>query len=146
MVKFTVPGKPQGKGRPRFAKRGAYVQTYTPETTKQYESLVLLCWRQQSGVTFEKGTPLAVSIKAHFPIPKSLSKRKQAALMGAPHLAKCDCDNLAKIVLDAISGIVFHDDAEVCSLMVTKDYSDNPRVDVEVAECRSSGATPPKSQ
>ena len=37
MIKFTIPGPPQGKGRPRFTKSG---HTYTPAKTAEYEKLV----------------------------------------------------------------------------------------------------------
>ena len=33
---ILVPGEPVAKGRPRFAKRGAFVTTYTPEKTREY--------------------------------------------------------------------------------------------------------------
>ena len=37
MTMFMVYGEPVGKGRPRFAKRGNFVSTYTPQKTKTYE-------------------------------------------------------------------------------------------------------------
>jgi hypothetical protein len=30
MIAFTVPGQPQGKGRARFAKQGAFMRAYGP--------------------------------------------------------------------------------------------------------------------
>ena len=38
--KFNVIGKIQPKQRPRFVRRGAYIQTYTPEATLKYQKLV----------------------------------------------------------------------------------------------------------
>ena len=40
MVTYLVEGNPIGKGRPRFAKRGKFVSTYTPTKTRDYESLI----------------------------------------------------------------------------------------------------------
>ena len=37
IVVYTVYGEPVGKGRPRFARRGTFVSTYTPQKTKTYE-------------------------------------------------------------------------------------------------------------
>ena len=37
---FQVIGAPVGKGRPKFARRGNFVQAYTPTKTKDYEALV----------------------------------------------------------------------------------------------------------
>lgn len=44
-VEFTVPGKPVAKGRPRFARHGAHVRTFTPEATERYENLVKMAAR-----------------------------------------------------------------------------------------------------
>ena len=37
ILRFTVPGKPVGKARPRFTRRGF---AYTPEKTVRYEAAV----------------------------------------------------------------------------------------------------------
>ena len=39
-MQFEVKGKICGKGRPRFVRRGQFVQTYTPDTTANYENLI----------------------------------------------------------------------------------------------------------
>lgn len=39
-----------------------------------------------------------------------------------------DVDNVAKAVLDALSGVVFHDDSQVERLLVTKVEGDRPRI------------------
>ncbi len=108
---------------------------YTPSKTREYEKLVLQCWKQQSGVTFPKGTPLQILVKAHFNIPKSVSKKKRQEMIGAPHLHKPDSDNILKAVVDGISGTVFYDDAEICHMDIIKNYAEEGSVEVEVAEC-----------
>ena len=134
-VEFTVPGTPRGKGRPRFSRQGNKVLTYTPDTTSSYENLVRWCWKEQCGERFEKGVPIQVEIRGFFPIPQSASQKKKLALRGAPHTSKCDCDNLAKSVLDALQRLAFWDDASVCDLRVSKRYDDNPRVEVVIESC-----------
>ena len=126
-VTFTVPGIPVGKGRPRFMRNG---HTYTPQKTRDYEDKVVQCWKCQSGKGFAAGVPLKAEINGYFPIPKSLSKKRRAALDGTPHTKKCDADNLAKSVLDGICGFAYVDDSAVSILVVTKHYSENPRVEV----------------
>ena len=42
--RIVIPGKPQGKARPRVTRYG----TYTPESTKRYEELIRACWLQQA--------------------------------------------------------------------------------------------------
>ena len=43
-----------------------------------------------------------------------------------------DLDNLAKAILDAIKGHVFHDDAQVCRLLVERHEGERERITVVV--------------
>ena len=76
--KFTVPGEPIGKGRPRFSKQGNFVRTYTPEKTASYENLVKLEYeRQCEKEPFPKDIPLFMKVDAFYSVPKSASRKKQ---------------------------------------------------------------------
>ena len=104
-VKFTIPGEPKGKGRPRFSNGRAT----TPEATASYENLIQLYYIQQCGRhPFEKDVPLDVRIVGYYSIPESASKKKKA--MMAAHLLrpikKPDADNVAKIAMDALNKLV----------------------------------------
>lgn len=132
-MRFIVPGEPRGKGRPRFTKSGS---VYTDNKTKQYEFLVQLLAKQgmQGALPYE-GT-CAVTIDAYFPIPKRTSYKKALA-MGKGEIdppVKPDADNIAKIILDGMNGIVFADDKQVTELFVFKKYGEVPRVDVTCEE------------
>lgn len=129
MISFYVQGNPQGKGRPRVTKYG----TYTPEKTKEYEQLVRWSWKAQSGEVIAN-RPIVARITAYMPIPKSTSKKKQAAMIGTPHTKKPDADNIAKAVLDALNGYAYTDDSSVCVLLVKKVYGVHPCVSVEIEE------------
>lgn len=39
-AEIVIKGEPVGKGRPKFARQGNYVKTYTPEKTVEYENLI----------------------------------------------------------------------------------------------------------
>ena len=131
-IKFTVPGVPVGKGRPRFTRQG---HAYTPEKTAAYEGKVRLCWKAQSGQGFAGGIPLRASIMAYFPIPKSVSKKKAAAMEGKFHTKKPDSDNLCKSLLDAICGYAYPDDSAIQIDRCWKIYTNaSPRVEVEIRE------------
>ena len=63
MVTFKVNANPVGKQRARYVKRGNFVQTYTPDKTRNYESLIkeaaieAICWGDTSiNSTSEGGT------------------------------------------------------------------------------------------
>jgi Holliday junction resolvase RusA-like endonuclease len=137
MIQFTVLGEPVGKSRPKFSTVNGRAMAYTPAKTVNYETLVKLSYQQQcNDKPYEKDIPLRAEITAYFPIPKSASmKRKKMMLEGQiRHTKKCDADNLAKAVLDALNGIAYYDDSQVCELSVSKLYSDNPRVIVSISE------------
>ena len=136
-VKFTVLGEPKGKGRPKFSRRGQYVQTYTPDATASYENLVKLEYeRQCGGKQFSRDTPLEMRIMAYFSIPKSKSK-KVKQLMRHKVLRptkKPDIDNIVKIIADGLNGVAYYDDAQIVDASVRKFYSGKPRVVVTILE------------
>ena len=76
-MQFEVKGKICGKGRPRFVRRGQFVQTYTPDTTANYENLTKLSFIQAGGEIINKPKGVLISIIAGFTPPTSVSKKKQ---------------------------------------------------------------------
>lgn len=138
-MKFTVYGKPVAKGRPRFSNRGGFVRSYTPEKTINYENLVKLSFIEQVEDKKKLEGMIYAEIIAYFPIPKSTSKKNAELMRNCEimHTKKPDCDNLAKSILDALNGIAYDDDSQVCSLLVSKFYGDVARVEIELGEIRN---------
>jgi len=135
LVTFKVPGKPQGKGRPRFARRGKFVSTYTDEKTKTYENQISDIAMVAMGASEPLKTPLVAFIYISYPIPASYSKtRKEDCLSGLERpTKKPDIDNIVKAFLDSMNGIVYVDDAQVVDLFTTKVYGE-PFVEVIIKE------------
>ena len=136
MISFIVPGPPVGKGRPRFAKRGNFVQTYTPEKTASYENLVKVLAMQAMKGTQPLPYPVRVVIDIAICPPASWSKKKRAQALSQliQPTGKPDIDNVAKGILDAMNGVVYLDDKQVISLTIRKFYdeSDQALVTVEL--------------
>jgi len=126
MIKFTVLGKPQGKGRPRVTRNG----TYTPEATKKYQKLIASSVDAEG--TYFDGVPIRAVISCYYPIPKSMPKYKRDMIINGElyPIVKPDLDNVAKAILDALNGVLYKDDNQVVELYVNKHYSDDPRVEV----------------
>ena len=124
-LEFFIPGKPKGKGRPRFIKTG---RTYTPEDTANYENWVRLCYMQEAkknGIEpIPADEPVQVYIRAFELVPKSFSKaRTEKALDGRMFpTKKPDCDNIIKIICDALNGVAYHDDKQVVRVSCRKEY------------------------
>jgi Holliday junction resolvase RusA-like endonuclease len=135
-IVFTVPGEPRGKGRPRFARRGNFVQTYTDAKTLKYEDAIQFCAKQAMGSSKPLECPVSVYLYIRVSIPASYSKAvKKACLEGdIKPTKKPDADNTAKVFLDAFNKIVYKDDTQVIDLHIKKVYSAVAGVDVMVAE------------
>lgn len=131
-VTITIPGKPIGKGRPRFFGGHAV----TPAATRSWEAHAAAEARlAMRGRAMLEG-PLKATLMAIMPIPASWSKAKRdAAAAGhlTPHTGRPDLDNIIK-GLDALNGIVFADDAQIAQLSAMKTYGIDPRVVIQITE------------
>jgi len=136
MVTYLVEGNPVGKGRPKFARRGNFVSTYTPTKTRDYEDLIKDAARKAMGSNELLETPVTVAIYITVPIPSSYSKKRtEACLSGFERpIKKPDIDNVAKCFLDAMNEIVYKDDTQVLTLHITKVYGTVGMVEVMVKE------------
>lgn len=134
-IRFTVPGEPIGKGRPRFSKQGNFVRTYTPEKTVSYENLVKLEYERQCGKEpFSKDISLFMKVDAFYSIPRSASRKKRAEMLGEKlrPTKKPDADNILKIIADSLNGIAYYDDSQIVSCEIHKYYGEIPQVNVTI--------------
>lgn len=134
MIVFTIPGQPVGKGRPRFARRGNFVTTYSPEKTANYETLVKIKSSEAMTGHAKFADAVSVVISLFVSVPASWSKKKRAQALDGElkPTTKPDLDNMAKIILDGCNGIVWGDDKQAVDLSVRKRYAETPGAVVEV--------------
>lgn len=133
---FTIPGEPRGKGRPRFARMGNFVKTYTDAKTASYEDQIRFYALKAMGSTEPIKQPVGVYIHIRVGVPRSYSKKRtEDCLSGLERpTKKPDWDNVAKSVCDGMNKIVFDDDTQVVDAHVTKVYNAEAGVDVMVQE------------
>lgn len=133
---FTVPGQPQGKGRPRIGRVGNHARMFTPEKTVNYENLVKVKAEEAMGGRPLFQGPCKVVIGVFLQVPASWSKKKrEAALAGDIHpTTKPDLDNVVKVLFDGMNEVVWRDDVQVVDLKTTKRYSLTPGLVVGVEE------------
>ena len=132
-LKFTIPGDPVGKARPRFDSRSN--RNYTPQGTRDYEELVKWSYRAKYGGKMLTGE-ISATITAFYKIPESWSKKRKEQVIrdDIKPTVKPDCDNIVKAILDAINGVAYKDDAAVTDLEFRKRYTiNNPRVEVKIS-------------
>ena len=133
-VAFVIPGAPVGKGRPKFARRGNFVTTYTPEKTASYENLVKVKAEEaMNGRAVIEGA-VSVDIALYVTPPASWSQKKQRAALAGEIFptSKPDVDNVVKGIFDACNDIVWRDDKQACDVRVVKRYAQTARAIVEV--------------
>ena len=134
-VHFGLDVLPVGKGRPRFSKRGGFVRTYTDAKTLAFEAQVRQACEEAMGPLQPFPSPVSLRIQAWMPVPASWSKkRRQEALEGLLVPGKPDLDNIAKAVMDALNGVLYDDDKQVCALRVDKCYGQVPRIEIYAHE------------
>lgn len=143
MIRIELHGPIRGKGRPRFVR--ATGRTYTPKETASYENLLAWTAQQSMGTRdpIVAGVPVAVAVEAVFAVPASWGARKRSqALEGLfwP-TKKPDADNILKM-LDALNGIVWHDDAQIVACTLTKRFGGFDHLVIEVEEVLPEIARP----
>jgi Holliday junction resolvase RusA-like endonuclease len=114
-LEIFIPGRPSGKGRPRFGKGVAY----TPERTRQKEREIA----QLAKISMMGQAPFTGAVKVTV-----------KAWMKGQRTARPDADNIGKLALDALNGIVFTDDRQVVELIVQKISGLDPQTMVRVEE------------
>lgn len=131
ILTISVPGKAVGKGRPRFGNG----RTYTDKKTENAEAWIRRCAIDQVGNPCLEGA-LSVRLEIYVPIPASWAKKKRdAALAGSLRaIGRPDVDNVSKAYLDALNGIVWKDDAQVCDLHVVRMYDHTPQTVLTIRE------------
>jgi Holliday junction resolvase RusA-like endonuclease len=128
-VTFEVLGDPVAKGRPKFCRRGNFVHTYTPTKTRKAENAIgTEALKHRPAQPFPG--PLSVQIDVFRARPKSMTKRERMTLRHP--IKKPDADNYAKLILDALNGIMWLDDAQVVDLRVRKMYDNTPRCEIAI--------------
>lgn len=137
-MKFTVPGEPQGKGRPRVVRNGAFTRTYTPEKTASYENLVKLEFQRQCPGQYIGDAPISMRMVCYYGLASSDGKRKRQAKLESVirPTKKPDIDNCIKIIADSLNGLAYRDDTQIVSVTAEKRYAEIPRVEVEITEVR----------
>ncbi len=128
---FSVPGDPVPQPRPRVSTRGGFARAYVPSTHPVHAYRKALAFEASESGATPTGEPVSVVIDAVWERPKS-HLRKSGLRAGAPQLPRQDVDNVAKAVLDALTGVAWLDDAQVARLVVEKSYGTEARTTVRI--------------
>jgi Holliday junction resolvase RusA-like endonuclease len=127
---IELAGEPRGKGRPRFTANGI---AYTPPKTRAHEAALRFAAQAEMNGRPPVEGPIRVKVCATFQVPASWPKKKRAAALAGHlhHTTRPDWDNVAKM-LDALAQVVWRDDRQIVSAIVTKKYGERPALRIEV--------------
>lgn len=119
MFSHTFHIDPVAKGRPRFGKGF----TYTPAKTKKFESTI-----KQLAKKAILGDPIkgALSVSVLFYMQKPKTTKNLLPVV------RPDLDNLLKGLLDALNGIFFEDDSQICFLNAKKIYGSVGKIEISI--------------
>lgn len=131
-VSFSVDGDPKPQGSKRAfvnPKNGRAIIVEDNKLVRPWRERVL--WAARDACETPLDGPIAITLAFRMPRPKSLPKRRAMLPAKRP-----DLDKLTRAVFDALTGIAYHDDAQVCRVTATKVYATRdgrPGVDIEIA-------------
>lgn len=140
VISFTASGPVRGQGRPKaYVKPSGHAGLYQTDADLSYREmlriLALEAMRDAGCMSAaDSVSGFRVYMRVRKKIPASWPKKRQAeAAEGRMPLAsKPDIDNIVKMVLDAMNGIVYPDDRLVVSVMASKGWSPDDALDVTV--------------
>tara|TARA_Y100000593_G_scaffold93896_1_gene190469 strand:+ start:2716 stop:3186 length:471 start_codon:yes stop_codon:yes gene_type:complete len=120
-IEFFVAGMPKAQPRTRAFNRGGFTRMYTPRVAEEWRKAIAL---EAKPLLPEGPIEGAVLLRLHFimPRPKADFRRDGSCKRSDQyHIKKPDLDNLAKAVMDEMTGLGFWgDDRQVASLHVSK--------------------------
>jgi Holliday junction resolvase RusA-like endonuclease len=142
---FELAGEPRAWQRAgaRIARDAAgqqFIAFFTPTEENIYRQQI--AWMAKAAMRGRAPTirPCALLMHAFMPIMKSWTTREKidARNGAAVPVGKPDADNFLKL-MDALTGLVFVDDAQVVDARCIKRFSETPALRVEVKEFVPAG-------
>lgn len=132
-VMFHVYGFPAPKGSSTRMPNGAMLPAGTTASRKKFAE-----WRTDirlaavNAMEGEQASTAPIRLMCEFQLPYPTSSIRKYQMGWLPHTKKPDVDKLMRALLDALTGVVWVDDSQVCYAMVNKVYAWNGKPGAEV--------------
>jgi Holliday junction resolvase RusA-like endonuclease len=122
-LEVTVPGPPQGARRIRAFVRGKHAAVHPDDKHVRAEAelrvAIAAAWNGRPALD----CPVVLEVLAYHARPQRLRRRADRGTGEALFTGKPDADNVAKLVMDAITKAgVWRDDTRVADLLVRRRY------------------------
>lgn len=137
LAEFSVHGRPVPQGSVVAHVRGGKASIHYASGSG------LAVWRNMVSAAARDawkgdvyGGPIRIFLTFRMSRPRSHYRNLQGeiryAARGELPIVAPDLDKLVRAILDALTGIVYRDDAQVWSVVATKQYGESPGVDISV--------------
>jgi len=136
-IEFSVPSIPVAQPRARATSIGGHARIYEPKDHPI--AAFKACVRLAASGAFS-GAPLTGPLRVDcvFVFPRVQAMRwKSKPMPRVRHTTKNDLDNICKAVFDALNGLLYADDRQICELHAEKWIAagdEQPHVLVKVTE------------
>ena len=114
MLNVFVPGIPAPQGSKRHVGNGIMIES--SKKVAPWRTIVGFTVGNEVTSPIESGVPIYVRIEFVMPRPKTTPKARPTP----PAVKRPDLDKLIRAILDACSGVAWHDDSQVTSVAATK--------------------------
>lgn len=138
-IELTFPVEPVAVQSARFFRAGNRIGSFQPERVTSFKQLIRLHALGQIPAGFLLLTgPLCMEADFIFPPKKSMRKKDLKCLEDGGIIYKTTkpdlTDNLMKGCCDALTGVIWRDDAQICMVHSRKRYGLSPGIHLVVKE------------
>ena len=125
---FTFYGEPVPKARAKafYDPKTHRGWKYEPKSSRDFSNAMKQAMAKEWGKPLIEGKSIEIIINVYRSRPKSLSKKIEHPLK------RPDLDNYMKMIFDCLIGTVIKDDSIIVSMKAKKEFSDRPRIDLEL--------------
>lgn len=126
LIEFDIPGRVDGKRRHRARNVRGRVFTYPDPDDKPVIAKIQQAWADAGRSRLGSG-PVVLSIRLyeHRPVAHRTSKGELSAVGRREPwpTRKPDLDNVAKQICDALNGLLWLDDKQICDLTISRRWA-----------------------
>lgn len=144
MIHVLIPGEPCAQGRPRATIVSGHARLYDPKDSRSWKGAARVAMMAARQTPILDG-PIAVEILAVHSCPRT-DYRKREPMPRRFRDRRPDIENVVKSCLDAATGILWRDDAQIAQLFVeqmTGAQDEPPRVELVARSLATALIDPP---
>lgn len=129
MFRIEIPGDPIPWMRAGYNKKTGAIYDQQPRDRKWYRSIFASIYKSEPFLG-----PIDLQILWLMRIPESISAKMKRDMISnyVMHTKKPDVDNLEKLLLDTMTGIIYKDDCQVVHVDKAKRYSSIPATIIKI--------------